>query len=474
MEHDVMKTKLLIEGFAFGLMSAACLLGSGGALAQTINCRVMVEEEVYRYAPAGNGAGPLWCRGSTCLVRWNDRVFASGLETLPNVKPLNNCRWLLFERKSEGWQLLMNGSPGRTREPCPLVVFQTGKLWLSDNPTLVEDPQAYAGPAQPKLFHFDLTAGEFSPQILLPQWRDQPRFTEHSYRSFAADGTREELILFQNIGDTHAEWAFRDATGQWFAGQLIWPFGAEYETPQPIRICYPCVALKDRQVYFFGISDIVEPNSAWREFKRRLTGRDWDYDFRRLFLTWCDDITKGAFQPWIEIASREKTCGWITPLDLWVSTENEVHLLWHERAIDERLRETFFPGEKQSYSLNYAVFKGGQVIRRSHLVSWEEGQAGPIPQFARFAILPGDRLMVFAYLTGRGDSGRSLSINRLIALDEEGRPVNSLDVPLKEPLRQFFTATPRAGCAPSRMLDLLGLGNNPYVIRYACLEIETE
>jgi hypothetical protein len=65
---------------------------------------VEVEEEVYRYSPANNGAGPMWCRGSTCLVRIGEDVFASGIETLEDFKPLNNCRWMLFRRDSGGWQ----------------------------------------------------------------------------------------------------------------------------------------------------------------------------------------------------------------------------------------------------------------------------------------------------------------------------------------------------------------------------------
>ncbi|MCH7557269.1 MAG: hypothetical protein IIB56_07400, partial [Planctomycetes bacterium] len=48
---------------------------------------VEVEEEVYRYSPANNGAGPMWCRGSTCLVRIGEDVFASGIETLEDFKP---------------------------------------------------------------------------------------------------------------------------------------------------------------------------------------------------------------------------------------------------------------------------------------------------------------------------------------------------------------------------------------------------
>ena len=60
-----------------------------------LNPVVEAEEIVFRYTPADNGSGPLWCFGSTCLVRAGERVFASGLETLKDCPPLNNCRWQL-------------------------------------------------------------------------------------------------------------------------------------------------------------------------------------------------------------------------------------------------------------------------------------------------------------------------------------------------------------------------------------------
>ena len=80
---------------------------------------VEAEEDIYTYTNADNGAGPLWCHGSTCLVRIGDDVFASGLETLPDVKPLNNCRWTLYQRGKSGWQLQQADPAGRTREPSP-------------------------------------------------------------------------------------------------------------------------------------------------------------------------------------------------------------------------------------------------------------------------------------------------------------------------------------------------------------------
>src|SRR5690349_15546897 len=46
---------------------------------------VEIEEDVYTYSNADNGAGPMWCSGSTCLVRSGEHLFASGLETVPDA-----------------------------------------------------------------------------------------------------------------------------------------------------------------------------------------------------------------------------------------------------------------------------------------------------------------------------------------------------------------------------------------------------
>src|SRR5262245_29826588 len=75
---------------------------------------VEIEEDVYTYEPANNGAGPMWCSGSTCLVRIGEDVFASGLETIKDARPLNNCRWMLFKRGPRGWERIQVDEAGRT------------------------------------------------------------------------------------------------------------------------------------------------------------------------------------------------------------------------------------------------------------------------------------------------------------------------------------------------------------------------
>src|SRR5262249_35047700 len=116
------KTSLIVS---LGVAALAVRVGLAESMYRSVNLhpKVELEEEVYSYAPANNGAGPMWCSGSTCLLRIGNDVFASGLETIAGAKPLNNCRWMLYKRDAEGWSLQQADASGRTREPCPLAGF---------------------------------------------------------------------------------------------------------------------------------------------------------------------------------------------------------------------------------------------------------------------------------------------------------------------------------------------------------------
>jgi hypothetical protein len=443
-----MKLLLIFVVAGFGILARAAGLAP----------IVEIEEDVYSFTNAANGAGPMWCHGSTSLVRVGKRVFASGLETVPDAKPYNNCRWMLFERKAKGWERVWLDETGRTREPCPLTAFSDGRVFVSANPSVLADfSKTNSGHAQPEIFQFKARHSRAAPEKLIPEWRVATNFYEHSYRSFAADSAKRELILFQNVNYTHAEWTFRDRKGDWSAqGQLKWPWGAEYDEPKPVRVCYPDVAIVNRAVHFCGVSDVTEPYKAWQEFKQELTGIKWDYDFRRLFYTWTPDITKQPFAEWVEIASRDKTAGWIMPGDLYVAPDGDVHLTWMERAIDERLREKFFPDARQTNSLRYAVIREGKVILRRTIEESTEDKPGISGSWPRLQPTPDHRLFVFYYAGGVGADGQRISENRVREIRPEGRLSPAVRVPMRVPFQSYFTATVRGGSPPSRTLELLG------------------
>lgn len=437
--------------------------------------RVVTEEEVYRFQPANNGSGPLWCTGDTTLVRTGTHLFASGLETIPGTKPLNNCRWTLFRRNARGWELVHKDDHGRTREPCPLAGFHDGRLFLSANPTLTA-PDTYGGPAQPQVYEFSAIHPRAVPKLLLPQWSAPVTFTEHSYRHFVTDGAHGELILFQNLDYDSAYWSFFDREGRWSAcGRLTWPWGADYEVPQPIRLCYCNVQLRDRAVFVWGTSDINEPVKTWRNFKFKLTGREWDYDFRRLFFSWTPDVARTPFHPWIEIASREKTAGHLQNCDMWITPEGHAHLLWCERALDERLREAFFPKERQHHALNYAFVRDGRVVTRRVLAEGGEGLSNEIPNWGRFHVMEDGRLFVVFSVTGKDVHGDALAENRVVEI-RDGNAGPTAKLRLKHPFAEmFFTASARAGSPPADAVDILGLCvGQPQTLRYARVDLNPQ
>jgi hypothetical protein len=145
-----------------------------------------------------------------------------------------------------------------------------------------------------------------------------------------------------------------------------------------------------------------------------------------------------------------------------------VHLLWTEHALDERLRDKFFPGEKQKHSLNYAVLRAGKIVSRRVLLEAIENGAWEVPGRGRFQITPENRLFVICYVSGRNGEGQSISENRLLELLPDATSSTPIRLALKHPISEFFTTTVRAGSPPSREVEMLGPRiDSPNTISYA-------
>lgn len=415
--------------------------------------RVSAECPVFTYTDPANGAGPMWARGGTCLVQCGESLFMSGMETLP-VPGKSNCRWTLHQYTNGEWVRVNADPAGYTREPSPLAAMSDGTLWMSCNP-IIGQPAVGDLTTRPEILEFDVRNPSAPPRKHLPVWSGTPKWFDHSYRSLAVDAASRELIAFQQFGMDVSYWSFRDMNGQWNPGIVKFPYGHEYEKPQPIRICYPTVALRGRAVHFCGVSSIVEPNTKWRQYKKQLTGQDWDYDFRRLFYCWTPDIRNASFSSWVEVASRETTCGWITPCDMHIASDGRVHLLWVERAIDERLREKFFPGEPQSYELRYAIIRDGAVVHRQTLKRYDESQLGSDLQFARFQSVPGERLFAFWYAREWTNNQRRY-IHELAEIMDDGHMASVQKIPMSQVMYDFYSANTRAGSPGSSTLNLVG------------------
>ncbi len=447
---------MLASRLRTGLLLLAAL--TCGRLLAAAKPVVEVEETVTTCQPPNNGAGPFWCYGAPLVVRDADRVFVSAMETLPDVPPLCNTRWRLFERNATGWHLAQAETPDREREPCPLATTGPGRLVLSVNPSRTAPGSKYQA-CQPHLLQFESRHADRPPQAIEPLWVGTPHFTDHSYRGFAADGTTGDLIAL-NIDAVTSEqqWFYRSNDGSTTRSGAI---------RFSIRACYPQVALRGKAAHVLAIGDIVEPNEEWRTYKHQKTGADWDYVFRRLFYTWTPDITRSEFDPPVEMDTVEATAGHITNLDVWLAADGTAHLLYLKANMTPLLRDRNWPGQKIVTTLEHVVVNHGRVQNRVTLLRGEEGVVTlPTPRYARFQALEDGRLLAICAVEESSQNGSRRLVNVIVPALSEPASFSVDKITLKEPLSIFFNATERGGNRPSHVVDLFGAGRDGQSLHY--------
>ena len=303
------------------------------------------------------------------------------------------------------------------------------------------------------------------------------------------------IIIFQNIGYTHSEWAFLDRSGKWYTGKLPWdkredPSIEPYNSLH-IRVNYPSVVLKNKELHFFG-------NSAFNKWSRiqnledakrigledivgRSGGRIAGGRFRRLYYTWTPDITKDSLSHFIEIANSHENGENLRVLDMWLDPDGIVHMLWLKNPINLEIRDKFFPDIKRVWSINYAQIREGKILLEKALLETGDGVLRtPKNDFmenfsiswGRYQVLPNDRLFVIFHVSGTGKSGNPETENRIMEVHKDGSASISVKIPLEYPMSFFFTATPRGGSLPSATIDMVGQASNDrYKVRYAKIKM---
>ncbi|NLF70384.1 MAG: D-aminoacylase [Candidatus Anammoximicrobium sp.] len=446
---------------------------SAGSATNSAPFKVQVEAEeivceLPPYEATNNGSGMFWSSGSAQMVRMGDRLFVSAFEAVPEAAPLNNARWALYARNAEGWRLCQRDEKDRTREPCSLATSHAGRLVMSANPTLAPFVPAggktAGGPARPEFLEFDPAHTEQAPAHLVPQWKEEQLFTEHTYRAFSADGARGEFILFNKVGNTHTAWAFLDADRNWTTGQLIWPKGedpkyAVWNGPlTPVN--YANVILKDRQVHYLGLS----PINIWNRIdplKKETWGRDnWGWRMRKLHYAWTPDIKSRPFGDWIVLDDTMDDGGTVGLGDSWLAPDGRLHVVWQKEPIHPKLRDLYFPDIKRNSHLCYAIVKDGKLVAKRTLLSGGE-TAGPVRPTGyighpRFHITPDHQIYILCNLVGTTAETKAQTGNYALRIEADGSVSTPVQMALARPIPGiFFTATPRAGNRLTEAADLL-------------------
>ena len=423
---------------------------------------VEVEEIVTSYQPADNGAGPLWCYGSTVIARQGNDVYLSIIETSKDIPPLCNTRWQLWHLSAEGWKVVQTEKQYRQREPCPLAIHQKGNVFLSVNPS-TEPPGAQYGRCQPLVLEFNPKSGSMKTHE--PVWAEGAYFTDHSYRGFAADGVNNELLLLNIDAKTGEQYVcYYDDKGKWYEKGKI---------KFPIRSCYPQVALRNNSAHIMAIGDIVEPVEEWRKLKSEKLKREWDYVFRRLFYTFTPNIQTTPFTEPMEVDTVEKTCGHIQNLDLYVDETGVAHLLYLKRPYQyDFIRDKYFPEQPMTVHLEYVTIKDDKLLSRKTLTETPLNSTGIGPSYGRFHISADGQIWVL--VAGVNTDGGANFGNYLGQIQPNQDKPRFVRINLKRPFRTFFTNTPRGGSEPSNIIDLFGIAEDSPNLRYARIRLEID
>ena len=115
------------------------------------------------------------------------------------------------------------------------------------------------------------------------------------------------------------------------------------------------------------------------------------------------------------------------------------------------------------------------MLLRRTLALAVEGGSREIPSAPRFQVTPDGRLFVVFYVSGTDAAGKAVSENRIREIGADGEPGEATALPLRQPFSQFFTATVRAGSAPSDLIEMLGQpAGGGTVIRYARIRLQAD
>jgi hypothetical protein len=413
-----------------------------------------------------NGSSPGWSRGNSPLVRKGDRVFCTDSQVTPGREPFNHTVMRLFEKAGDGpWRVVYEDTGVFQREPCP-VVLAGDRLLVTVNPTsrtyAPEEPSRVV-PCIPKLYVFDVSSEVRLEKILPMPWSTETcTFLDHSYRGGAVDALTGDLF-FDNLhyppgSEGEHLYALLD--------QALNPVRTE-DLSFPERSCYHNIALRGGEAYVFAVQDIVEPNSEWLAYKRQVTGQEWDFDFRTVWLNYTPDIGTQPFAPSVHVCDREATCGWTDNLDCCYAADGSMLLAVREENVRQRfMRDRFFPQEELYSVLNVYRFRHGKLQEVFCVDRSGEETGGAVSYCGFFHTAADGSVYLLWNKTDNGEAG-------------DRRPGTYL-MPLADRKSRFLTpqtgvlfgSKTRLGAAPDDRADLLWCAETG--IYYACADLSKE
>jgi len=415
-------------------------------------------EQICETRPFENGSGPEWDRGNAHMIRVGDRVFITNAHVHADRLPFNHTTMELWEKKDGGpWRKVFEDDSGFQREPCPMAYLGGGLLAVTVNPTArsyAKDEPSRVVESVPMMHILDVSGEVKKADTIRLQWdAAQHRFLDHSYRSMAADPQTGDLFLTNIDYNGEEEHLFTLLDKDMHCRKT-----GRLRFPQ--RSCYHNIAMKDGEVYLFAVQDIVEPNEEWKAYKRKMTGNEWDFDFRTIYLNYCPDIREGDFEPSQVVCHRENTCGWVANLDCCFDRNGDMLLLASQRNIAHAfMQEPFFPDTPLELCLEVFRYSHGRLVERTVVDSTTEDEKHSEYGGYFHTAADGSVYLVWSKKTGCRDVGLGTGMYLSRTADLKAAPVK-----LSDEFGMPFGCKTRLGAAPCDTIDCYWTRDNRQIM----------
>ena len=442
---------------------------ASGVLENEYSVRVVKESIIEQKGPFKKFRGTklLWNKGTSPIALHGDVIYITVPKQNINVKPLSDRKWILYRKifGADNWEQIAEGEKYNEREPFPLGMLGSYPVF-SINPAFkfkkLRKDGNIAYYTKPAL----IIIKDGKKEKIIPEWDKDYKFFTHSYRGFAIDGNNGNIFMSQQvpIGDEvyGQAWTVVDSKGKTINNGLF---------RFPDRGCYPVLSINGNQAYGIFDNDIVEPNEEFRKLKKKITHRNWDYVYQKIYLAYSNDVLNGKFSSVVTLDSCTETAGSMRALDLWNLPNGDVFVLYHKISTQwPFIRDKYFPGKPIVVSLEVAHLRNGKVIGKKTLIKAEDGLKAwkdykaiddlsepdvwtktPKPNWGRFYSPDGKQLFLIWEQKDFNGKETGNYIKRIYP--SMGK---SIRIPLKQELTLFSLPSSNNGCSPSNKIVIYG------------------
>jgi hypothetical protein len=424
-----------------GLLLLGLVLATGLAWAESPSLQAK-QTLIREFKEWGNRwTGPHWNFHAPMVVVEGDLVVASTSDTDEACTgALDGATWRLFWRKNGIWRSSAPEVRQCQREPCPIARVGPGRFVLFSNPT----GEQGRGLPELRVYRLDPQHGpQFEQRLPLPIPLTA-KVTSYTYRGLATD-PNTGAFLVALLDQSNASEPML-----WFYGTLQHGFERSGMVKFPDRACYPYLVLTSGRAAMIAVQDVVESNEEWRKRKLKATGNEWDYVFRRLYLTTSLDLVREGFRPPRVIEDVSRTGGYLQVMDVVFDDHGLLQVLYMRQQTTSLLRKLMFPAVPDKCFVEFrSLDMDGNVTWQTTLPDPSEED---VLSWGRLFTSPGGETTLFA--SSKSLVGGSQVRNWLLTLQPNLGTYRPLA--LSPSIDLFHVANARGGNVPSMVIEADG------------------